>query len=164
MIKKRLFFTLAVLLSSCYAKAQDNWIKFKADEQVALKFPATPVKLSSNSYMYASKDSSIVLICEIHSQDDQDTDTPSPFEKFMPTTDPSTKDAEPINFTEMKTGNLNGYNYTSSNLILPAKRLSIYTVIIGGKAYMLVALLSKNVDGKVAEEFFSSVMVEKDNK
>jgi hypothetical protein len=160
MPKKILFISLTLLLFTCSAKAQTSWIKFKLDEQVTLNFPAAPAKVSANSYMYASKDSSVVLICEIHSEGDEDADTP-PFIEFLPPTDPSAKDAEPTTTTAIKTGTLKGYNTTKSTMVMPTKRLSIYTIQIKSKGYMLGALLSKNIDEKVAEDFFSSVVVGK---
>jgi hypothetical protein len=159
MLRKTLFIIIATLLNLCCAKAQDNWMKFKVDEFVAVKFPARPIKKSAKSYIYASKDSSILLMCEIHSEGDEDADEP-PFTEFMPKTAQNEKDMS-ANLTEFNTGTWNGYNTTSSTLVTPVKRFTIYTIFIGGRAYMLGALLSKNIDSKVAKAFFSSVMIEK---
>ena len=72
MIKKTLVTLLPALFWCLIIKAQAPWVTVKIDKQISIRFPSAPVKKTAGAYVYVNKDSTVVLILEIHTQGDND--------------------------------------------------------------------------------------------
>ena len=164
---KTLTFTFAFLFSSIVTQAQNNWISYKIDNKISVKFPSKPTHLSDEVLSSSSKDSSAALfiaVIDLAKIADADSaavakiiENPDAIKDLANVMNNNTQYAK---LEDFKLGKWNGFTSYTSTAVGTDPRNKYYHVFvffIGIKAYMFSAVLSPTANSKIKDDYFSSI-------
>jgi hypothetical protein len=164
---KNLTIVLLLLFGSIITQAQTNWINYKVDNKISVKFPSKPIQISEETLLSANKDSTAMVSVSIldlaqTAQIDsaqlakvkEDPAFVANLKDFMNSKSPYVK------LEDFKIGKWNGYtNYTSMGVATDPRNKYHYVlmIIIGTKLYLFNAILSATANAEIKDDYFSSI-------
>lgn len=164
---KTLSFTFAFLFGSIVTQAQNNWISYKVDNKISVKFPSKPTQLSDDILFSSTKDSTAALTAVVIDLAKVANADSAALAKIIENPDKLKGLANALNnnshyakIEDFKLGKWNGFSSYTSTAIgtdLRNKYYHLFMLFIGTKAYMFNVILSPTADTKVKDDYFSSI-------
>jgi hypothetical protein len=158
-MKKVLLALTVVLIIVNFVHAQDNWITYKIDNNLSVKFPTQPTNTNGDIEAH-TKDGLICFVSIIGETDSvslakiiANPDFLSSLKNVM------TGRQKGVSLGEIKSGKWNGYpcyNVDGTNDLIKSL-VSFYFVIIRGKIYLLAAAMPYNHDINEKNIFFDTL-------
>jgi hypothetical protein len=164
---KNLTIALLLLFSSIIAQAQTNWINYKVDNKISVKFPSKPTQMSHDILISSNKDStaeftmSMIDIAKIAHIDS------AGIAKNLGNPDIMKNMADFINeqhryskLKDFKIGNWNGFTTYTSMAVGANPRNKYYNILmlfIGTKMYTFEVVLAATADSNIKDDYFSSI-------
>ena len=167
-MKKILSLIIIALFTITIVYAQANWVAYKADNRVSVKFPSEPREITPGSKMATLKDSSVVFIftlvdfVEVAGIDSvalAPIKTTPEFAAQMKSG--IVKSLPGVNFSDFTIGTYKGFtSYTSSGTDEKKKKYDMFMFIIGNKLYSLSTVMKSTVaTTKSRDDFFASIAI-----
>jgi len=164
---KKTAIALLLIFNSIVAAAQTDWVDFKIDNKLSIKFPSKPTQEIDGTLISVTKDSTafmsaIILdlaqIAHVDSatlaQSKENPEFVAGLRNFL-----NSKN-QVVKLDEFKLGKWHGFtSYSSSGVAadIRNKYYSVYMLFIGTKLYWFNVILSATADSKNKDYYFSSV-------
>jgi hypothetical protein len=164
---KNLILILAFLFGFIVAQAQNNWVNYKVDNKISVKFPSQPAQLSDGTVFFSNKDSTVKLgmfifdfskVAKIDSADlpmlRESLDFIMSAANLM-----SIKNhcKEPEDLKKAKWNGFTSYTAKGAGMGSGSGYCHILMFLIGNKLYTFGATLSATADSKIKDDYFSSI-------
>ncbi|MGZ3764913.1 MAG: hypothetical protein ACXVA2_09625 [Mucilaginibacter sp.] len=166
-MKKILVILFALVFIVNLAHAQKDWVTYKIDNIVSVKFPGEPKESAKGSFTFTANDNTeygisiedfVAQLGIDSTRLAEDKNTPE-FLSFMKEKIGSRLHDATIEDFEVDTWK--GFTSYTNVVTGISKRVKMYIfmVLIGNKMYSLVAIIPDGVNTKVRDDFFSSLIL-----
>lgn len=167
-IKSTFTLLFFIAFTATAVEAQTNWVKQPLDERMAIKFPATPNKLTrgaSIAYKYTDKDSLIYSAATVDFEaiaqlDSAKLATMKDKPEFAEGIKAGlTKTAKNYEWGNVILGKWKGYSSYSVAGVNAIKKTKIYflIVLLGSKGYYLSCVVPDAASSKSKDDYFSTI-------
>jgi len=153
-------------LLTAFAQAQSNWVNYKLDAKLTVKFPQQPARVDEHSIYAKDADTSIYLVALIdYSKLEEHLDS-AELAKDAPTTEFADEFKGGIvsqmpgsSLGEVTIDKWNGYTSykIEGDYATKHKKLYVFVVLIGTKMYGLMAITPEKGSTNGKNYFFSSL-------
>jgi hypothetical protein len=152
-------------MGTCFA--QNDWLLYKIDKHLMIKLPADPRKLTGNTFIAITKDSTACVVARIDFKETAGLDSaavaPLLETKAFADTIRSGMVRRTNGFVwgEMKPGKLTGHYTYRIDGVNAEKKTNAYTymVVAGQYLYAISALVKEGGSTKERDDFFASIII-----
>lgn len=153
------------VVNTCYA--QNDWLLYKIDSHLMVKLPQDPRKVTGNTFIAVTKDSTACIVARIDFKETAGLDSAgvAPLLETTAFTDSikagMVEKMKDFKLGEMERGKLNGhYTYRIDGVNLSQKiKLYTYLIVAGQYLYSVSALVKDGRSMKCRDDFFSSIII-----
>lgn len=159
---KKLLTFIAITSIVTAAKAQTNWITYKVDNHISLKFPKQPVTLKPGTIGVMDADSvkygiSTIDLSKAANIDSATLATMKENPEFIDQMRTSMQQTGKVTIEPFKLSTWHGLtSYTSSGVGLDNKKLNMLLIIYGATIYDIFTISPPNTNTKNGELFLNS--------
>jgi len=155
-----------VILSAGVARAQSNWVNYKIDDKLSVKFPHQPAVLEEHSVYAKDGDSTLYMVASIdfakipQKLDSAQLAAVAPTMEFANEFKGGMLSQMPgSTLGDVTIGKWNGYTSYTMDGGNAANKQKLYTfmVLIGTKIYSLMAIMPENYSTSGKSSFFGSL-------
>lgn len=166
-MKRLIPLVIAALFMITAAHAQDNWITFRGDNRISVKFPSQPRELTPGSFISAAPDSSIVYvftIVDFVKVANVDSVALAPVKatpEFASQLKVGMQQGLPgVTMEDFKIGSWRGFtSYTSTGFDSQMKKYDMFMFIIGNKLYSVSTIVGTGASLEGKDRFVKSIIL-----